>query len=47
MKRILSILTLSVFLISCKKETSKDCFTVKYIDGTCATNIYQIQDANF
>jgi hypothetical protein len=47
MKRISIILAFSIALLSCKKEISKDCFTVKYIDGTCATNIYQIQDANF
>jgi hypothetical protein len=47
MRNILFTILFSSLLFSCKKEASKDCFTIKYIDGTCATNIYQIQDANF
>jgi len=41
----LLLLLCSTFLFSCKKETTEQCFKVKWIDSICAINIYQIQDS--
>lgn len=46
MKKLICI-SLLIVLFSCKKQTAETCFKVKYINGVCATKIYQIQDAAF
>ncbi len=47
MKNITLLILISLTLFSCKKESSDQCFKVKWIDGVCAINIYQIQDSAF
>mgnify|MGYP006866638837 CR=1 FL=1 len=47
MKYNLLLLLCSTFLFSCKKKTTEQCFKVKWLDGICAINIYQIQDSAY
>jgi hypothetical protein len=47
MKRLFTLIVVSTLLFSCKKENNEQCFKIKWIDGICATNIYQIQDSAF
>jgi hypothetical protein len=41
------IATVIFCLASCKKESKKVCFKVKFIEGICGTNVYQIIDSNY
>jgi hypothetical protein len=47
MKYLTLLILLCTLLFSCKKESNEQCFKIKWIDGVCATNIYQIQDSAF
>jgi hypothetical protein len=45
--RKLLFLFLVITFLSCQKDNNPQCFKVKYIDGICATSIYQIQDPTY
>jgi hypothetical protein len=49
MKYLISSILLSAIFVSCfeKKDIAEPCIKIKFINGVCGTNVYQILDANY